>query len=62
MAPSVPAVIRTAVSAAQRVAKSSRAVIGIRDFATANESTDGTCLSLLFSNGAAGCVFVCVSS
>lgn len=44
MAPVVPAVMRTAVSA-QRVAKSSRAVIGIRYFATANESTDGTCLS-----------------
>lgn len=60
MAPSVPAVTRTAVSAAQRVAKSSRAVIGIRDFATSNESTDGTCLSFVLSQ--TGLPGVCVSS
>lgn len=40
MAPNVPAVTRTAINAL-RIAKS-RAVIGIRDFATAIESTDGT--------------------
>lgn len=45
MAPSVPAVSRTIVSTL-RIPKS-RAVIGIRDFATANESTDGTYTSFL---------------